>query len=196
MESVEETVTLYVGLKPGEKADFEVVGLAAAAFAEAVKEISYILDPGLDIRLEFDSGTEGSLKLKAIVKTLKSQEGRRAALITLVSTVGMMLVADLRGYGTGKLLDQFLGADQRQQLSDDDVKRIAKAVVDIKEGRVAKEPVRQMFKQLERDANIESVGAITKPDAKPIDPVPRSEFPARAALEPSLETSPRSALEL
>lgn len=145
---MEETVTLYVGLKEGEKADFEVVGLAAAAFAEAVKEISYILDPSLDIRIEFDSGTEGSLKLKAIVKTFRSKEGRRAALVTLVSTVGMMLVADLRGYGTGKLLDKFLDTEQRQQLSEDDIQRIAKAIVDIKEGRVAKEPVRIQCRDL------------------------------------------------
>jgi hypothetical protein len=50
------------------RADFEVVGLSAAAFAEAVKEIAFILEPGLEVRLEFDSGTEGSLKLKAIIK--------------------------------------------------------------------------------------------------------------------------------
>jgi len=59
--SLEETITLYLGLKPGERADFEVVGRAAASFAEAVREISYILEPDHEVRLEFDSGTEGSL---------------------------------------------------------------------------------------------------------------------------------------
>jgi hypothetical protein len=69
---VAESITLYLGLKPGEKADFEVVGLAAAAFAEAVKEIAYILEPGTEVRLEFESGLEGSLKLKALLKTAQS----------------------------------------------------------------------------------------------------------------------------
>jgi hypothetical protein len=36
--NLQETISLYLELKPGEKPDFEVVGLAAAAFAEAVKE--------------------------------------------------------------------------------------------------------------------------------------------------------------
>jgi hypothetical protein len=79
---VEETITLYLGLKAGQRADFEVVGLSAAAFAEAVKEIAFILEPGLEVRLEFDSGTEGSLKLKAIIKSLTTPEGLRNALLS------------------------------------------------------------------------------------------------------------------
>jgi hypothetical protein len=46
---VEEIITLYLGLKEGQRADFEVVGLSAAAFAEAVKEIAFILEPGLEV---------------------------------------------------------------------------------------------------------------------------------------------------
>jgi hypothetical protein len=189
---VEETVTLYLGLKEGEKADFEVVGLAAAAFAEAVKEISYILEPGLDVRLEFDSGTEGSLKLKAIIKTFKSPDSRRAALISIVGTVGLMLVNDARGYGFGKLMDAFFASEQRKELSDEDVKRIAKAVIDINHGKIAKAPIQRMYKQLERDENIESVGAITKPDDKPTQPIPRSSFPEKAGIVQIVETINKS----
>jgi hypothetical protein len=180
--TVEETVTLYLGLKKGEKADFEVVGLAAAAFAEAVKEIAFILEPGLDVRLEFDSGTEGSLRLKAVLKSLKTKDSRRAALISIVGTIGLTLITDARGYGFGKLLDHFLAAEQRNELSEEDVGRIAKAVVDINKGKIAKAPVRQLYKQLERDKNIESVGAVTKPDDKPSQPVPRSSFAEKAGI--------------
>jgi hypothetical protein len=186
---VEETVTLYLGLKPGEKADFEVVGLAAAAFAEAVKEISYILEPGLDVRLEFDSGTEGSLKLKAILKSLTTPQSRRAALLSIVGTIGLTFVNDARGYGFGKILDHFFTTEQRKELSDEDIERIAKAVVDINKGKIAKAPVQQMYKQLERDKNIESVGAITKPDDKPIQPVPGSFFSEKAGIATTIETS-------
>lgn len=45
---VEESISLYLDLKPGEKPDLEVIGLAAAAFAEAVKDIAFILDPGAE----------------------------------------------------------------------------------------------------------------------------------------------------
>ncbi len=159
--ALEETVTLYLGLKEGRKADFEVVGLAAAAFAEAVKEISYILEPGLDVRLEFDSGTEGSLKLKAIIRTLKTPAARKNALLSIVGTIALVLTTDTRGYTYGKLLDLFFATEQRKELSDEDIARIAKHVIDINKGKIAKAPMQQMYKQLERDKNIESVGAIT-----------------------------------
>ena len=187
-----EEITLYLGLRPGEKADFEVVGLAAAAFAEAVKEISYILEPGTEIRLEFDSGVEGSLKLKAILKALGSSERRRGALIGVISTVGLVLVNDVRMYGVGKLLDSYLMPEQRVHLSDDDIERIAKAVKDVNDGKIAKAPVQQMYRQLERDRSIETVGSIAKPDAKPIDPIPRSQFQVRAGLVPNVDDTPRS----
>ena len=61
---MQETISLYLELEPGKKADFEVVGRAAAAFAEAVKEIAYLLEPGLEIKLEFDSGKEGIRRRK------------------------------------------------------------------------------------------------------------------------------------
>jgi hypothetical protein len=189
---VEETITLYLGLKAGQRADFEVVGLSAAAFAEAVKEIAFILEPGLEVRLEFDSGTEGSLKLKAIIKSLTTPEGLRNALLSVIATIGLTLVNDVRGYGVGKFLDHFLAPEQRKELSEEDVARVARAVIDINEGKIAKAPVQEMYKQLERDTNIESVGATTKPDDKPIQPIPRSAFLEKAGIAPLVETSTKT----
>jgi hypothetical protein len=188
---VAEAITLYLGLKPGEKADFEVVGLAAAAFAEAVKEIAYILEPATEVRLEFESGLEGSLELKAILRKLGSREAR-GVLIGIVATVGIVLANDIETYGVGKFLDHYLMLEQRQQLSDEDIERIVRAVRGVNDGQIAKAPVREMYRQLDRDKNIESVGSIAKPDAKPINPIPRSEFSTRAGLAPVVETTPRS----
>jgi hypothetical protein len=189
---VEETITLYLGLKAGQRADFEVVGLSAAAFAEAVKEIAFILEPGLEVRLEFDSGTEGSLKLKAIIKSLTTPESRRKALVAIITTIGLTLVNDVRGYGVGKFLDHFLAPEQRKELSEEDLARVARAVIDINEGRIAKAPVQAMYKQLERDTNIESVGATTRPDDKPIQPIPRSAFLEKAGIAPLTEVSTKT----
>jgi hypothetical protein len=179
---VAEELTLYIGLKKGELADFEIVGLAAAAFAEAVKDIAYVLEPGIEVRLEFESGETGSLKLKALLKSLSTKDGQRGALVAVLSTVGLVLTNDVRTYGVGKLLDRYLLPEQRQQLSDEDIERIAKAVKAVSDGKLAKAPVQEMYKQLDRDEAVESVGSITNKDDKPIDPVPREKFPARAGL--------------
>lgn len=185
-----ETISLYLGLKPGQKADFEVVGRSAAAFAEAVKEIAYIIDPGLEIKLEFDSGTEGSLSLNAILRAVKSPAARSASLQAIVVAVGVAFVHDLRTYSVSKLLDFFLVPETKQQLSDDDVKRIAAQIKNIMDGKIAKEPIKEVYKELDRDTAIDSVGTITKPDTKPLSPVPRSEFPIRAGIVSPVETSP------
>jgi hypothetical protein len=182
---VQETVSLYLELERGEKAEFEVVGLTAAAFAEMVREATYVVEPGIEVRLEFDSGTEGSLRLKAIIKSLRTPEGRRTALISVIVTVAAMLARDLFSYGLDKFLDHYLTSEQKQQLSDEDIERILRAMEKAAQGKIAKEPTQQLFNQLERDDAIKSVGTTAKPDSKPIRPVPRSDFPVRAGIVPS-----------
>jgi len=153
------------------------------------------VNPSLDIRIEFESGTEGSLKLKALVKSQLTKARARAAILTVIGTVGVTLAADLRTYGVSKLLDRLFSIEQRQQLSDDDIERIAKAVTAVERGKIAKEPVQEMFKQLSRDEIIESVGAVAKDDDKPEAPIPRSEFPVRAGIVKDVETSPKKRIK-
>jgi hypothetical protein len=104
----------------------------------------------------------------------------------------LTLINDVRGYGVGKLLDQFLAPEQRKELSDEDIARVARAVIDINEGKIAKAPVQAMYKQLERDTNIESVGATTRPDDKPIQPIRRSAFLEKAGIAPLTEISTKT----
>jgi hypothetical protein len=59
------------------------------------------------------------------------------------------------------------------------------------DGRIAKEPIRQVYKEIDRDTAIEAVGTITKPDTKPPAPVPREEFPVRAGVVQAIETEPK-----
>jgi hypothetical protein len=65
------------------------------------------------VKLEFESGIEGSLILKALLKDKKLKPERRAALLLIILTVAGWFVADLRTYGVGKFLDQYLAPIQR-----------------------------------------------------------------------------------
>jgi hypothetical protein len=187
---LQETISLYLDLKPGQKADFEVVGRTAAAFAEAVKEIAFVVEPGLEVKLEFDSGTEGSLSLNALLKDAKQKPDSRIGLLMVIVTVAGWFLSDLRSYGVGKFLDQFLAPEQREQLSDADIERIAKALKNVIDGKTAKEQVQKVYKEIERDEAITHVGTISKPGTKPIDPVPRQLFPERTGVAPPVATTP------
>jgi len=186
--ATEERISLYIGLEPGAKADFEVVGRAATAFADVVKEIAFILEPGLEVKLEFDSGTEGSLSLNAI---LKSPTEKRSVLIAIAITVGGWFVSDLRSYGVAKFMDAYLAPEQKAVLTDDDVDRIAKRLKNVIDGKLAKEPVQQVYRELERDKAIKHVGTVSKPGTKPARPVPREQFQTVAGILPPVQTTPK-----
>ena len=69
-----EAFSLYIELEPGTKADLETVSNSALAFVSAVRELAYILDPSLDLRVEFVSGTEGSFSLNAWLRSLNPKD--------------------------------------------------------------------------------------------------------------------------
>ena len=188
----QETITLYLDLEPGDRADFEVVGRVSAAFAETVREIAYVLEPGLEFSLEFESGIEGgSLHLNAIFKEAKGK-AKRGVAIAIIVTVAGWFVKDLRTYGVSKFLDTYLAPDQRQQLSDADVDRIANALKNVIDQRIAKDKAQQVYQELRRDKKITRVGTAPAPNATPIDPVPRDEFPNRAGMIQPVETTPKT----
>lgn len=188
---MEETISLYLEIKEGEKPDFEVVGLTAAAFAEAVKEIAYILDPGMDVRLEFDSTTKASLSLNAVFKTLRTRDGQIGTLVGVIAGTSIAFIGDARQWTVGKVLDKMVATETRQSLTEDDIKRIEQACNRVSDGKIAKEPIRKVYKQLGRDPVIQSVGVTNKPDIKPVSPVPQSDFPKRAGVVQPVQTSPK-----
>lgn len=56
-----QPINLYLDIEPGQVADIEVVARAALAFSKTIKEVVFVLDPSLEIRVEIASGTPGSL---------------------------------------------------------------------------------------------------------------------------------------
>lgn len=68
---MEHQINLYLDLEPGELADLEVVAKASLAFAGAVREIAYVLDPSLVVKLEIESGTSGSLSINSVMRFVR-----------------------------------------------------------------------------------------------------------------------------
>jgi hypothetical protein len=92
-----EPISLYLELEPGQTADLEVVARAALAFAAAIREAAFVLDPSLEISLGFESGTEGSLSLNSIIRSIKNNTKLDPATIkTLIIMVIFWFSTDIR----------------------------------------------------------------------------------------------------
>jgi hypothetical protein len=68
-----EPLSLYLDLEQDTKADLEVVANASLALASMLKEIAHIIDPSIDISIELDSGTSGSLSLNTLINIVKER---------------------------------------------------------------------------------------------------------------------------
>jgi hypothetical protein len=145
-----DTVSLYLDLEPGKKADLEVVARVALAYVEAIKETGFILNPGMDVSLEFVSGTPGSLSLNTVLKSVRPDP---VALRAVALIILGWFASDLRTYGVTKFLDTYLPTEQRSTLSEEDIKPITRALQQSLDGKIAKEPVNQVYRELERDTS-------------------------------------------
>ena len=200
-------LNLYLGLRPDALADMEVVGHVSIAFVAMVREVAYIIDPSLNVRVELRDGTEGSLSLNALLADLSDPVKRKRTLKAAAIATGLFFAQDIASWGIGALMDK--AAEQEQKMSEADAKRIDAIIkdalrdhheADVKEieaivlrvvnDRVAKRQREEIFRQLLRDPAITKVGASNRLGHKPAAMIPRSEFTARAgdaATEPQRE---------
>lgn len=178
-------ISLYLDLEPGQKADLEVVARASLAFAAAIRDIAFVIDPSLEIRIELASGTESSLSLNSLIQTLKKQISDPDTLRTVAVVTMMWFAKETGTYAYDKILDAVTGAQTEvtSPLTDAQAKDIADHVVKALQGKVGKPHVEQVYRELERDRSIRGVGATSKAGQKPVDIVPRSEFSTRSGHE-------------
>jgi hypothetical protein len=101
-----EPLSLYIGLVAGRKADLEIIARASLAFASAIREVAYAVDPSLELRIELVSGTESSLSLNSL---LTSKIRGKLAKLTLASVaIGAMnwFTQETMHYAFDKTLDR------------------------------------------------------------------------------------------
>jgi len=189
---MQETVSLYLDLEQGQKADLEVVSRVAIALSEAIREVAYVLDPSIEIRIEFVSGTEGSLSLNNVLRTIADKATDPETLRTIVVVVVLWFAKEGASYGFQKGMDLVVGsAPITQKLSEDDIAKIADRVKFVIDGGVAKQQVEQVYRELERDTAIKGVGATPLPSKRPDSIVPREEFSTRSGdINGSVEVLP------
>jgi hypothetical protein len=176
-------LSLYLDLKPNTKADFEVMATTSLAFIKLVREAAFIIDPSLEVRIEFDSGTPGSLSLNSIIRAAK-KHASVATLITVTSVVGVQFKQEVITYTMDKILDSILiGDKQGTHLSDKELDRVASRVAELVQKKAVLPQAQQVYRQLERDTAIQGVGTTTIRGSKPDQIVPRDQFKLRGSQD-------------
>jgi hypothetical protein len=192
---IEFPISLYLDLPEGETADLEVAARASIAFAEAIRELAYILDPSVEIHVDLVSGTAGSLSINSLIRAVKSvthkkktinhpdgriEETEELSIIGAALGIVMFFGVETAHYTIDRALDYLTHKDEFSHLSETDKKDIARRVTDALNHNAAKPKVEKVYSEVERDQRIRGVGATTTPGATPDVLVPRSEFVVRA----------------
>jgi hypothetical protein len=176
-----EPVSLYIDLKKGEKADLEIVARAALAFAGAIREVAYAVDPSLELRIELVSGTESSLSLNSLLKSKVSEQLARISLLAVAwGTISWLTEASLH-YVYEKTLDMVLSQEESKGVSKDDIEAIVRRTIDAYQKQAAPK-VEEIYRELDADPAISGIGASREPGTRPEHVIPRDEFQARARL--------------
>lgn len=177
---MQQEVSLYLDLKDGMKVDLATAARAALAFDAALKEIAFSLDPFATVRVELESGTEGSLSLNSIITAAKLDETRLKA---IARGIAAFFAADTASYTYQKVLDHFVEEPEaHQSMSKEEIDQLATAVLRIVESKAAEKQVGRIYQELQRDEAVRGVGVSPKHDRRPAQIVPRSEFQSRGRV--------------
>ncbi|HVV28546.1 MAG TPA: hypothetical protein VHC40_11335 [Rhizomicrobium sp.] len=185
-------ISLYLDLEPQTAPDIEVVAGASLAFAALIKELAYFVDPSLEIRIEFQSGTEGSLSLNSRIRELKRKATDPKTLAAIALAVVSYFSHEITDWTTERLFDHVMIRDDgHAELSQHDINEIAENVADLLKKKTALSQAQKVYQHLERDIAIKGVGVTQRSGERPTDIVPRAEFPARIAAPSPVEMQTR-----
>lgn len=173
------SISLYFDLEPEQKADLETVARTAIAFAQMVRQVASHVDMTAEIRIELESGTEGSLGLNAIVRWLKGFGQRHPTLTAIVVGTVLFIGPDIRAWTVEKILDFLTGPDAppiARSLSEDELRQLAGHLAEYMKKPIAEQQRQEIFEEVQRDPAIKGIGATGVPGKRPEVVIPRSEF--------------------
>ena len=205
-------ISVYLQLKEGELADWEVVSKAAIEFIEALKELAEFADPSAKLKVTLQNSEEGSLRFNALLEFFggsgdpgvseQKRRERRVALKGILYAAGTWLLLETGAHYYDKLLaelDDAVAAWMQEDPAVDpaSVEEAKQECRKLLEGatrnQVGASHVRKFFVELKADENITGVGVTPDHESLPEVIIPRSEFgdrsrPAKEDTEPTNRT--------
>lgn len=183
---IAQPLTLYFDLSPDARPTLGAIGRAMVEFEKMAGEAVFIMEPGVEFSVVYDSSATGSLRIIAQLRGVVTRE-RLRELAMIIATV---LITNGVSHFQGKAMDEVVEAitGEETTLTDEDVARIAEAVKGIERSETVRTPRREFYRAVEPDDAISGVSAV--PDdttERPSLIVPRNEFLDRATARPAVE---------
>jgi len=179
-DAMQQEVSLYLDLHKDRKVDLVAAARAALAFDAALKEIAFAIDPFATIKVELESGTEGSLSLNSVITAVRLDPVKLKAIAFGIATFFALETAT---YTYSRILDSLLDEpDIQRTLSRQEIEEIAREVVRTIESKAAEREVGKIYQELQRDDAVKGVGISTNHNRKPREIIPRAEFQKRGRI--------------
>lgn len=175
----EDTISLYLDLKPNQIVDLEVAAKAAIEWARAVKAAAKAADPTNDYRVSLVAAEPGSSrwlarveksKVNQIAKDVKS--GWEQLPVIMRMAVALMVVIPTTAKPT---YDFYFGSDG---FNETQLRQLEEIVEKIAADPTVRSHQQQMYREVQRDPNITALGGGVpdKPDWKPLAMIPANQF--------------------
>lgn len=180
----ENSISLYFGLKDGERADLEVVAAAAIQWVEVLRAAASAIDPEAQIRVELIDASESSLRLNTIFEWMEEQlaqieEGAREFPRLKKLAIALVVFVVLEA---GPTYDFYFGDPPKLSLSEEDRRRLDDLIKRAQEAPDLEIPKRKFYKTLERDPSIVEIGMSEGRGDRLVITVPSTEFAERSGL--------------
>ena len=177
------SVSLYFDLEKGQRADLEIVAIAALEWVESVRAAAREIDPTAEIRIELINAAESSLRLNAVLDWIETQlsridegSGRYWRIRRLA--IALAIFVPTVGYPTYK----FYFGDKAAPFSEEDRQALHEILDTLKKNPQVVERRQKFFKTVERDKSITAAGVSEGHNDPPVILVPRNQFPEQGGV--------------
>jgi hypothetical protein len=175
-------ISLYLAIADDRAPDLEVVARMALAWNSLIKEVIGVIDPSLNIRVEFLSGTIGSRSINSVVRAVTKVSVEHPWTVgPLLAIAGVFLLAPVNHAAddlTNIALKAFFNHED-SVLVEEDFQRLSRQIAETQRNQVAAEIKREIYRQAEREPAITGISATRNQWEKPAVIVPRSSFVER-----------------
>lgn len=181
-------LSLYIDLHEGTVADLEVVAKTALAWDALIKEVFFIIDPSLDIKVEMVNGTEGSLSLNAIIKAIsKVTEDNPKTAGAIAGILAIFISVPIQHASEHFWEDVYEIIGHKDETDEEESHNLKKGIdKDISiaiDDNVAPNQKKNLFAEAYKDPAIRGIGVTIRSGKKPKNLVPREEFQNRVNKE-------------